>query len=89
MIKYIKLNFLYSDTGYLHNIYKSETGFYYCLQWDNGYDNAPTLCTATKDGEANTPIRKKESIEKFIFPEGHEHYHYIIKESFEKGCAIT
>ncbi len=78
---YQELRFVYSHTGFLKNIYKSKkTNRYYALQWDNGYSQYPHFYSATKDGEADCPI-KKEAIQYFIFPEGHEHYGEILKES--------
>jgi hypothetical protein len=78
--EYMNLRFLYSHTGFLKNLYKcKETNRYYCLQWDEGYTKPPKFYSATKDGEADSPVRK-DYYEYFIFPEGHEHYQCILRE---------
>ena len=78
-MEYRELRFMSSHTGFLRNNYYCKAlKRHYCLQWDNGYSNPPVLYSATKEGEADCPI-KKEAIEYFIFPAGHEHYHSMIK----------
>ena len=82
-MKYQKLRFVRSETGFLKNIYKSKSNNrFYCIQWSNGYDNYPLFYSATKEGETDCPIRK-EVIQYFIFPEGHEHYGNILQESIK------
>lgn len=83
-MEYQNLIFIRSNPGFLNNIYKSkQSKRYYNLQWDNGYDNYPRFYSATKDGEANCPIRK-DAIPFFVFPEGHEHYEGMLKESIKE-----
>ena len=83
MPRYCNLKFINSHTGFLRNLYKcKETKRFYCLQWDEGYLKPPKFYTATKDGEANSPVQKKY-YEYFIFPEGHEHY-WCILDAFRK-----
>ena len=78
---YLNLAFRSSNTGFLRNLYYcKENKSHYCLQWDNGYSKPPVLYSATREGEASCPI-KKENIQYFIFPEGHEHYHCILTAS--------
>ena len=81
---YQNLKFVGSNPGFLNNIYKSkETKRYYALQWDNGYTHYPRFYSATKDGEPDCPIRN-DVIQFFVFPDGHEHYEGILKESIKK-----
>lgn len=69
-----------SHPGFLRNIYFCKANArYYCLQWDNGYSKPPILYTCTRSLEPECPV-KKELYEAFLFPEGHEHYGFMLKQ---------
>jgi len=77
MIDPIELEFIEDDPGFCQITYRSVINKrYYCLLWDHGDDQPPTLFTATNwEGfhEPDTAVKEKYW-QYFIFPQGHEQH---------------